>query len=140
MENQIIPPSPPDLREGGKEYRRNILVSTSLTLVLLLSSSVEPEVLGIKVPAYVMWLLIGVSHIYFFIMWRLTAAFQEDNGKFFNIRGLYNQAMLSNRKYSTTKIKAQVFFIRSLPIWAFFVGFIGILYGLSGLGWCVLSA
>ncbi len=124
-------PSPADFREGGREYRRNILISTSLTAILLLSTSLEPQLLGVKVPVSVMWALLGISHLYFFLMWRLTAVIEEDiQAKFWNIRGLWKQAIVGGRSNSSGKVKAQIFFIRSLPIWSFLIGSIGIIYGL----------
>ncbi len=124
-------PDPPDFNEGGREYRRNLLLSTSVSVVLLLSSIMEPEVLGVKVPDYVMWGLLGISHLYFFVMWRLTAVVEDDMAKrFWNFQGLWKQAVAGGRRNSPGKARAQLFFIRSLPIWAFLVGFFCILYGL----------
>lgn len=58
-------PDPPDFNEGGREYRRNLLLSTSVSVVLLLSSTMEPEVLGVKVPDYVMWTSWDFSPLFF---------------------------------------------------------------------------
>lgn len=126
-------PSPPDFNEGGREYRRNILFSTSLTAVLLLSTTLEPTVLGIKVPPHVMWGLLGIAHIYFFLMWRLTAVIEDDMEKrFWNLKGLWKQAIGGGRRNSTGKVKAQLLLIRALPIWAFIFGLVGITCGFLG--------
>ena len=58
---------PLDFGEGGREYRRNILISTSTTVVLILSSSLKPELFGIEIPIATMWLLLGVAHVYFLL-------------------------------------------------------------------------
>ncbi|NRQ44496.1 hypothetical protein HRH59_18305 [Rheinheimera sp. YQF-2] len=131
VKRQQYAPSPPDFNEGGSEYRRNLLLSTSIAIVLLLSTSLNPEVLGIKVPENVMWSLLGLAHVYFFVMWRLTAVVEGDmDKKFWNFKGLYVQAFGLGRPNSPGKVKAQIFFIRSLPIWAFFIGLISISIGL----------
>jgi len=122
---------PPDFGEGGQEYRRNILASTSLIFVLLLSTSLEPELFGVKIPVSVMWCFLGISHIYFFLMWRLTSPIDSDQNKsFLNIRGLWRQAMAGGIKGFPGKTKAQILLIRSLPIWAFTLGLLGIVRGL----------
>ncbi|MDR4515619.1 hypothetical protein [Nitrosomonas sp.] len=121
---------PPDFGEGGREYRRNILISTSTTVVLILSSSLKPELFGIEIPIATMWLLLGVAHVYFFIMWRLTCTIESDKEKrFWNIRGLVKQALIAGTKGFPGKTRAQVFFIRALPIWAFILGVLGISLG-----------
>jgi len=121
---------PPDFEEGGREYRRNILVSTSLTVVLLTSTSLKPALFGVEISVSVMWLFLGISHIYFFLMWRLTAPIGQDREKtFWNIKGLYRQAIAGGTKGFPGKTKAQILLIRALPIWAFIIGMIGILYG-----------
>ncbi len=64
-------------------------------------------------------------------MWRLTAVIEDDmDNNFWNIKGLWKQASVGGRKNSPGKVKAQVWFIRALPIWAFLLGFLGIVYGL----------
>lgn len=121
---------PSDFGEGCKEYRRNIYISTSTTVVLILSSSLKPELFGIEIPIKIMWLLLGVAHIYFFIMWRLTCPIESDKEKrFWNIRGLVKQALIEGTKGFPGKTRAQIFFIRALPIWAFILGVLGISLG-----------
>ena len=128
---QLKVTDPPDFGEGGREYRRNILVSTSLTIVLLMSPSLKPELFGVVVSVPIMWSCLGVSHIYFFLMWRLTSIIESDKEKqFLNFYGLYKQAIASGTKGFPGKTKAQIILIRSLPIWAFILGLFGILYGL----------
>jgi hypothetical protein len=126
---------PPDFGEGGREYRRNILASTSLVFVLLLSSPFQPELFSIKVPVTVMWAFLAISHMYFFLMWRLTAPIESDVEKrFLNLEGLFRQALLGGTKGFPGKTKAQIILIRALPIWAFTVGLFGIFYGLCSSG------
>jgi len=121
---------PKDFEEGGSEHRRALIANGSLILVLALASKLEPKVLGIEVSVPVLWLLIGVAHIYFFTMWRLTAPVEADSKKlFWNIRGLYKQAMLGGTKGFPGKTKAQLAFIRAMPIWVFLLGFLGVMYG-----------
>lgn len=121
----------PDFNEGGKEYRRNILVTTSLIVVLLLSPSLKPELFGVEVSVKVMWSLLGISLVYFFLMWRLTSTIEKDTDeKFLNISGLYKQAIIGGTKGFPGKTKAQIILIRALPIWAFIVGVLGVSCGL----------
>jgi hypothetical protein len=128
---QLTAHDPKDFEEGGSEHRRALLANGSLIVVLLLASKLEPEVLGIEVSVPVLWLLIGVAHIYFFTMWRLTAPVEADTKKqFWNVRGLYKQAILGGTKGFPGKTKAQLVFIRALPIWVFLLGILGVMYGL----------
>ena len=122
---------PPDFSEGGSDYRKGIIGSTSLIVVLLSATELTPEVFGIEVWVPVLWILVCVSHIYFFAMWRLTASIEADTEKrFWNIRGLCKQAFIGGTKGFPGKTKAQLFFIRALPIWAFIVGLFGVFCGL----------
>lgn len=122
---------PKDFSEGGSEHRKGIIASTSLIVVLISATELKPVLLGVTVSVPVLWVLIGVSHIYFFAMWRITAPVEADSEKrFWNLHGLYKQAVLDGTKDFPGKTKAQLFFIRALPIWAFLIGFVGVLFGL----------
>ncbi len=122
---------PRDFSEGGGEHRKGIIASTSLIAVLVSSTELKPVLLGIIVSVPVLWILIGISHLYFFAMWRITAPIEADSEKhFWNIRGLYKQAFLGGTKGFPGKTKAQLFLIRALPIWAFIAGVFGVFYGL----------
>ncbi|WP_020408914.1 hypothetical protein [Hahella ganghwensis] len=122
---------PPDFSEGGREYRRNILGSSSLIAVLLFSDSLKPAIFGVELNVLSMWVFLGVAHVYFFIMWRLTTSIANDkNGEFWNLKGIWRQAGLIGAWSFDGKTKAQLLFIRALPIWAFLLGLAGILWGL----------
>jgi hypothetical protein len=102
----------------------------SLAIVLLSASTLDPKLLGVEISPRVMWLFLGIAHIYFFVMWRLTTIIENDQEKYFwNLRGLWRQAMLRGTKDFPGKMKAQVIFLRSMPIWAFVVGLISMVYG-----------
>ena len=121
---------PVDFNEGGKEYRRNLLGTTSLVVLLLSACTLEPKLLGVELSKKSMWLFLGVAHVYFFIMWRLTSIVEQDGEKkFWNIRGLLRQAFAWGTKGFPGKTKAQILLIRALPIWAFLVGLVGVVYG-----------
>ena len=123
---------PPDFNEGGAQHRKSVLASAALVLVLLLSSSLKPALFGVAVPVGVLWMGLTVAHIYFFVMWRLTAPIENDKDKkFWNISGLLRQAFLRGTGKFPGKTKAQILFLRALPIWAFLVGLIGIAVGFS---------
>jgi hypothetical protein len=99
---------PHDFYQDGLVYRRNILASTSLTTVLLMSSSHCPEFFGVRVPECVMWGSLGIAHLYFFVMWRLTAAIEGDKeNNFFNWEGLKKQAFAGGTEEFPSKLKAQ---------------------------------
>jgi len=122
---------PEDFDEGRKEHRRGVIASTGLILVLLMSTSLEPVLFGVTVSVPIMWLSLGVVHLYFFAMWRLTTSIEQDTEeRFWNLKGMWKQATLGFMKGMPGKKKAQHILIRSLPIWAFVVGFLGVLYGL----------
>lgn len=122
---------PKDFSEGGSEHRKGIIASTSVIVVLISATELKPVLLGITVSVPVLWGLIGISHLYFFAMWRITAPIEADSEKrFWNIRGLCKQAFLGGTKNFPGKTKAQLFFIRALPIWAFLIGCAGVFYGL----------
>ena len=122
---------PKDFSEGGSEHRKGIIASTSLIVVLISATELKPVLLGITISVPILWMLIGVSHLYFFAMWRITAPIEADTEKrFWNIRGLFKQAFLGGTKDFPGKTKAQLVFIRALPIWAFVIGSFGIFYGL----------
>ena len=123
---------PPDFSEGGSEYRKGIIGSTSLIVVLISATELKPALLGITISVPVLWILIGISHLYFFTMWRITAPIESDDEKrFWNMCGLCRQAFLLGTRGFPGKMKAQVFLIRALPIWAFVIGIFGIIYGLT---------
>lgn len=123
---------PKDFSEGGSEHRKAIIANAALIVVLLSSTTLKPQLLGISVSVPILWLLVGVSHIYFFCMWRLTATIESDVEKnFWNLKGLAKQAVIGGTKEFPSKTKAQLFFIRALPIWAFIGGLIGVVYGLA---------
>ena len=127
---QLTVHDPKDFQEGGSEHCRALIANGALIIVLLLASKLEPEVLGIEVSVPILWVLIGVAHIYFFTMWRLTAPVEADKeNHFWNIRGLYKQAVLGGTKGFPGKTKAQLVFIRAMPIWVFLLGLLGVLYG-----------
>lgn len=123
---------PKDFSEGGSEHRKAIVANAALIVVLLSSVELKPALLGVAVSVPVLWLLIGVSHIYFFCMWRLTAPIEFDTEKaFWNVKGIYRQATIWRQiKDFPGKTKAQVLFLRALPIWAFLGGLLGVGYGL----------
>ena len=122
---------PKDFSEGGGDHRKSVLASTALIVVFLTSSKLEPAVFGVQVSVPVLWLLLGLGHVYFFMMWRLTTMIEADSDKrFWNLKGLSKQAIASGTKGFPGKTKAQLLFIRALPIWAFMAGLLGILYGL----------
>jgi len=122
---------PKDFAEGGSEHRKGIIANTSFIIVLLSASKLKPALFGIEVSVPALWVLIGISHIYFFTMWRITAPIESDSDKrFWNIQGLYKQAFLGGTKNFPGKTKAQLFFIRALPIWAFIAGLFGVVCGL----------
>ena len=123
---------PKDFSEGGSEHRKAIIANTSLIVVLISSTKLEPALLGIEVSIPTLWSLVSLTHIYFFCMWRLTATIEADTKKnFWNFRGLYKQAFLGGSKEFPSKTKAQLFFLRALPIWAFVGGIAGIIYGFA---------
>ena len=122
---------PSDFSEGGSEHRKGIIANTSLIVVLISATELKPILLGVTVSVPVLWLLIGISHLYFFAMWRITAPITSDSEKrFWNIKGLYRQAFLVGTKGFPGKTKAQLFFIRALPIWAFVTGLLCVFFGL----------
>jgi len=122
---------PKDFSEGGSEHRKGIIANTSLIVVLISATELKPVLLGVTVSVPVLWVLIGISHLYFFAMWRITAPIEADSEKhFWNVRGLYKQAFLGGTKGFPGKTKAQLFFIRALPIWTFVIGLLGVFYGL----------
>ncbi|MDD1621028.1 MAG: hypothetical protein LUQ11_06065 [Methylococcaceae bacterium] len=122
---------PPDFREGVPEYKRNLLVTFSLAIVLNLSTHLEPQILGVKVSVPVMWCFLGTAHIYFFVMWRLTSFIESDKEKkFWNLHGLVRQAFIRGTSEFPSKTRAQIIFLRALPIWVFLVGIFAIIFGL----------
>ncbi|AAZ26351.1 hypothetical protein [Colwellia psychrerythraea] len=111
-------------------YRRNILISFSLSFLLFMSVSLKPVIMGISISPKVMWLCLGIGHIYQFIMWRLTSSIEQDSDKrFFNFRGIFRQAIGAGTKRFPSKTKAQMWFLRALPIWAFIFGILFISIG-----------
>ena len=122
---------PKDFSESGSEHRKGIIGSTSLIVVLVSAVEIKPVLLGVEVSVPIMWVLIGIAHVYFFSMWRITAPIEHDSEKrFWNLKGLFRQALLRDTKGFPGKTKAQIFFIRALPIWAFVIGSIGIVCGI----------
>ena len=122
---QLKVTEPEDFKKDGALYRRNILVSTSLLFVLMLSDTIKPVVLGVTISPFAMWFTLSVAHIYQFIMWRLTSPIEGDNQKIFlNLKGLWRQSLIGGTKDFPSKMKAQIFFLRALPIWAFISGVI----------------
>ena len=122
---------PDDFTKDAQLYRRNILISTSLLFVLVLSDAINPVILGVKISSSTMWVSLSIAHIYQFIMWRLTAHIEGDNQKqLFNFKGLWKQAFVGGTKGFPSKTKAQIFFLRALPIWAFVYGLAFILFGI----------
>ncbi|WP_027672631.1 hypothetical protein [Rheinheimera baltica] len=122
---------PDDFSKDAQLYRRNVLLSFSVALLLVLSDTQEPSFLGIKVSSTVMWSCFLIAHIYQFIMWRLTSHIEMDTEKnFFNFKGLKKQALFAGTAKFPGKTKAQVIMLRALPIWAFVLGFFLIIYGI----------
>lgn len=122
---QLKVTEPEDFTKDGALYRRNVLISTSLLFVLMLSNTVNPVILGVKISPFTMWLTLSIAHVYQFIMWRLTSSIEGDNQKaFFNLKGLWKQCFIGGTKGFPSKIKAQMIFLRALPIWAFVSGVI----------------
>ncbi|WP_213999739.1 hypothetical protein [Arsukibacterium sp.] len=122
---------PDDFSKDAQLYRRNVLVSFSVALLLALSDTQEPSFLGIKVSSSVMWSCLLIAHIYQFIMWRLTSHIEMDTEKkFFNFKGLIRQALFKGTGKFPGKTKAQVILLRALPIWAFVFGFFIIVFGI----------
>jgi len=122
---------PKDFSQGGSEHRKGIITNTSLIAVLISATELKPSLLGISVSVPVLWCLIGIAHLYFFTMWRITAPIEADSKKrFWNVRGLCKQAFLGGTKGFPGKTKAQLFLIRALPIWAFILGLLSVFYGL----------
>jgi len=122
---------PKDFSEGGGDHRKSVLASTALIIVLLNATTLDPTVFGVHVPVPALWLFLGLAHIYFFAMWRLMTVVEADSEKrFWNLRGRWKQATIGGTSGFPGKTKAQLIFIRALPIWAFVVGFGGVVYGL----------
>ena len=122
---------PGDFHEGGQDHRKSVLATSALIVVLSASSSLKPGLFGVSLSPLVMWVLISIGHLYFFVMWRLTAPVESDGDRrFWNLRGLWRQAFCRGTREFPGKTKAQLFFIRALPIWAFIVGVVGIGYGI----------
>jgi len=120
---QLKVTDPEDFTKDGALYRRNVLISTSLLFVLMLSDTINPVILGVKISPFAMWFTLSVAHIYQFIMWRLTSPIEGDNQKtFLNLKGLWKQSFSGGTKGFPSKMKAQMFFLRALPIWAFLSG------------------
>ena len=122
---------PDDFSRDAQLYRRNVLVSFSVALLLVLSNTQKPTFLGIEVSSTVMWAGFLIAHVYQFIMWRLTSPIEMDTDKtFFNYKGLKKQAFFIGTEKFPGKTKAQVIMLRALPIWAFVFGIFIIIYGL----------
>lgn len=122
---------PKDFSEGGGDHRKSLLASSALIAVLLTSTDLKPTVFGVSVSVPMLWACLGLAHIYFFTMWRLTTIIEADQEKhFWNMRGLWKQAILGGTNGFPGRTKAQLFFIRALPIWAFVIGCFGVVYGL----------
>lgn len=122
---------PKDFSESGGDHWKSVIASTALIVVLLTSTEFKPALFGVAVSVPTLWLLLGVAHIYFFVMWRLTANIESDKEKrFWNVRGLWKQATAGGTAGFPGKTKAQLLFIRALPIWAFVIGIVGVVYGL----------
>ena len=123
---------PEDFTRDSQVYRRNVLTSSSLSFLLIMSASMEPEVLGIKISQSLMWGCLAIIHLYQFVMWRLTSPIEMDTEKsFFNFKGLWKQAVSGGTKEFPGKTKAQVIMLRALPIWAFLFGSICIIIGVK---------
>lgn len=122
---------PKDFGEGGGEHRKSVLASTALIVVLLSSTNLSPAVFGVSVSVPMLWILLGLAHVYFFVMWRLTAPIESDSDKrFWNWQGIVRQATWGGTSGFPGKTKVQIIFIRALPIWAFLIGCGGIVIGL----------
>ena len=122
---------PKDFSEGGGDHRKSVLASTALIVVLLNATKLDPTIFGVQVSIPALWLILGVAHVYFFLMWRITTVVEADSEKrFWNLHGLWKQAVTGGTSGFPGKTKAQLIFIRALPIWAFAVGFGGVVYGL----------
>lgn len=121
---------PKDFSDSGSEHRRSVLASTALIAVLLTSKNLKPAVFGVEVSVPMLWLLLGLGHLYFFVMWRLTAPIEADSEKrFWNLKGLWKQAIAGGTRGFPGKTKAQLLLIRALPVWAFLAGLMGVAYG-----------
>jgi hypothetical protein len=78
---------PKEFSEGGSEHRKAIIANAALIAVLISSTELKPVLLGVTVSVPVLWVLIGISHMYFFCMWRLTATIEADvEKKFWNLK------------------------------------------------------
>ncbi|WP_316365378.1 hypothetical protein [Candidatus Thiodiazotropha sp. CDECU1] len=129
---QLNVSDPPDFTKDAQQYRRNVLLSTSLAFVLVMSTSLDPKILGVEILPVVMWSCLAIAHIYHFVMWRLTSPIEMDTDtRFFNIKGLWKQAIAGGTKDFPGKIKAQIIMLRAIPIWAFLFGTAFILIGIS---------
>lgn len=121
---------PKDFSDSGSEHRRSVLASTALITVLLTSKNLKPAVFGVDVSVPMLWVFLGAGHLYFFVMWRLTAPIEADSDKrFWNVKGLWKQAIAGGTSSFPGKTKAQLLLIRALPIWAFLGGLVGVAYG-----------
>ena len=97
-----------------------------------MSSALKPSIFGIEVSVHLMWVCLIIAHLYFFVMWRLTSSIEGDSEKkFFNLRGIWKQAVAGGTKAFPGKTKAQLLLIRALPIWIFIFGLAGMAYGLA---------
>lgn len=120
---------PPDFKDGGGEHRKSVLASASLIAVLISSDTSDVAIFGVKVAPTLLWFFLGIGHVYFFTMWRLTTFIERDTEKkFWNLGGLWKQATTCGTRSFPGKTKAQLVMIRALPIWAFLIG-------LAGIGW-----
>ena len=109
---------PKDFSDGGGDHRKSVLASTALIVVLLASKDLKPTVFGVSVSVSMLWICLGLAHMYFFTMWRLTTNIEADKEKrFWNLWGLWKQAVMGGTRGFPGKTKAQLFFIRALPIW-----------------------
>jgi hypothetical protein len=135
---QLEVTGPKDFSEGGGDHRKSTLATTALILALLMSTNLKPQVFGVEVSVPALWAFLGLAHVYFFIMWRLTTTIEaESENRFWNLKGLWKQATASGTRGFPGKTKAQLLFIRALPIWAFLIGIVGIVYGLWAHYHCV---
>ena len=92
---------PKDFSEGGGDHRKSVLASTALIVVLLASKDLKPTVFGVSVSVSMLWICLGLAHMYFFTMWRLTTNIEADKEKrFWNLWGLWKQAVMGVRVVS----------------------------------------
>jgi hypothetical protein len=92
-----------------------VLASAATIGVLLCADTSDAAVFGVHVQPVLLWFFLGIGHIYFFAMWRITTVIENDTDKkFWNMRGLWKQAVTGGTTGFPGKTKAQLLLIRAL--------------------------